>query len=89
MGLHLHHYVRDGFGNDLRGAITELERCGCGGLSLYASKIQSLCWYQDISSSNVLALQKALNKIPGSDTLTEDGVYGEKTSSGLNNLMTF
>ena len=89
MGLHLHHYVRDGFGNDLRGAITELERCGCGGLSLYASKIQSLCWYQDISSSNVLALQKALNKIPGSDTLTEDGVYGEKTSSGWNNLMTF
>ena len=87
MGLHLHHYVRDGFGNDLRGAITELERCGCGGLSLYASKIQSLCWYQDISSSNVLALQKALNQIPGSDTLTEDGVYGEKTSNAWKSFM--
>ena len=87
MGLSLHHYVRDGFGNDLRGAIIELERCGCGELSLYASKLQSLCWYRDISNGDVLALQKALNKIPGCDTLTEDGVYGEKTSSGWNSLM--
>ena len=47
----------------------------------------SLCWYPEISSSNVLALQKALNKIPGSDTLTEDGVYGEKTSGAYNFLI--
>ena len=87
MGLHLHHYVQDGFGNNLQGAVAELERCGCGGLSFCASKIQSLCWYREISSSNVLALQKALNKIPGSDTLTEDGVYGEKTSSAWANFM--
>lgn len=40
-----------------------------------------------MSSNNVLALQKALNKIPGSDTLTEDGVYGEKTSSAYNLLI--
>ena len=78
MGVHLHHYVRDDFGDRLQGAVAELERCGCGGLSFCASKIQSLCWYRDISNNNVLALQKALNKIPGSDTLTEDGVYGEK-----------
>lgn len=87
MGLHLHHYVRDDFGNNLRGAVTELEHCGCGGLSFCASKIQSLCWYREISSSNVLALQKALNKIPGSDTLTEDGVYGEKTSGAYSFLI--
>lgn len=87
MGLHLHHYVRDDFGNNLRSAITELERCGCSGLSFYSAKIQSLCWYREISSSSVLALQKALNKIPGSDTLTEDGVYGEKTSSAYSLLI--
>ena len=87
MGVHLHHYVRDDFGDRLQGAVAELERCGCGGLSFCASKIQSLCWYRDISNNNVLALQKALNKIPGSDTLTEDGVYGEKTSSSYNLLI--
>lgn len=87
MGLHLHHYVRDDFGNNLRDAVAELEHCGCGGLSFCASKIQSLCWYREISSSNVLALQKALNKTPVSATLTEDGVYGEKTSNAWNGFM--
>lgn len=87
MGLHLHHYVRDDFGNNLRSAVAELERCGCGGLSFSASKIQSLCWYREISNGKVLALQKALNKIPGSDTLTENGIYGEKTSRSYDLLI--
>ena len=38
-------------------------------------------------ANNVQALQKTLNKIPGSDTLTEDGVYGEKTSNSYNLLI--
>lgn len=87
LGLHLHHYVRDENGDALRGAVNELGRCGCGNISFYSSKIQTLCWYREISSSNVLALQKALNKTSGSAKLTEDGVYEEKTSNVWNNFM--
>ena len=87
LGLNMHHYVRDENGEALQRAVNELEHCGCGNVSFYASKIQTLCWYREISSNNVLALQKALNKIPGYDTLTEDGVYGEKTSSSYNLLI--
>ena len=49
--------------------------------------ITKLCWYQDVPRDQVLALQKALNKIPEFDTLTEDGVYGQKTSSSLEQIL--
>ena len=87
LGLQMHYYVRDENGDALREAINELGRCGCGDASFYSSRIQALCWYREISSNNVLALQKALNKLPGSGTLTEDGVYGEKTSNSYNLLI--
>lgn len=56
-------------------------------LSLSNSKVSSLCWYQNIPCDSVLALQKALNKIPTFVMLTEDGVYGEKTSNAYSDLL--
>lgn len=87
LGADQHYYVKDENGESLRKAIQELERCNCNALSFHGARLNSLCWYQNISSSSVLALQKALNKIPGFVTLTEDGVYGEKTSNAYNELM--
>lgn len=46
-----------------------------------------LCWFSNLSNADIVALQKALNKIPGFDKLTEDGIYGEKTSRVLENLI--
>lgn len=86
LGADQHYYVKDENGESLRKAIQELERCNCNTLSFHGARLNSLCWYQNISSSSVLALQKALNKIPGFVTLTEDGVYGEKTSDSYNLL---
>lgn len=56
-------------------------------LSSHHSKTGKLCWYQEVSRNQVLALQKALNKIPEFGTLTEDGVYGQRTSNIWNDFM--
>lgn len=70
-----------------RGAIQELERCKCSALSFYNFKVSDLCWYRDTPKDKVLELQKALNKISGSGMLTEDGVYGEKSSTAYNDFL--
>ena len=46
-----------------------------------------LCWFSNLSNADIVALQKALNKIPGFDKLTEDGIYGEKTSNIYDKLI--
>ena len=81
LGVSSHFYMRDENGDAIRGAIQELERCNCSALSFYSTKVSQLCWYRDTPKDKVLELQKALNKISGSGMLTEDGVYGEKTST--------
>lgn len=86
-GINQHHYIRDENGDALRRAIHELKRCNYTMLSLDDSKVKDLCWYHGISRDEVAALQKALNKLPGFDILTEDGVYGEKTSSTYRNFL--
>lgn len=78
-GVSQHHYMTDENGDAIQSAIYELERCNIS--ALRSPEVRKLCWYSGIPQDKVLTLQKALNKIPGFDTLTEDGVYGEKTSN--------
>lgn len=86
-GLDANLYMKEENGAAIQGAINELERCNCMALSSHRSKAGRLCWYQDVPKDQVLALQKALNKIPEFGTLTEDGVYGEKTSNIWNSFL--
>lgn len=86
-GLDANYYMKEENGAAIQGAIDELERCNCMALSSHRSKAGRLCWYQDVPKDQVMALQKALNKIPEFGTLTEDGVYGEKTSNIWNSFL--
>lgn len=83
-GISQHHYMTDENGDTIQAAIHELERCNIS--ALRSPEVRKLCWYSGIPQDKVLTLQKALNKIPGFDTLTEDGVYGEKTSNVWNDF---
>ena len=86
-GISQNYYIKDENGDALQAAISELERCNCSILALSSSKVEKLCWFSNLSNADIVALQKALNKIPGFDKLTEDGIYGEKTSRVLENLI--
>ena len=72
-GISQNYYIKDENGDALQAAISELERCNCSILALSSSKVEKLCWFSNLSNADIVALQKALNKIPGFDKLTEDG----------------
>lgn len=87
LGVNSHFYMRDENGDMIRSAIQALEQCNCSVLSFYSTKVSQLCWYRDTPKDEVLELQKALNTISSSGMLTEDGVYGEKTSAKYHDLL--
>lgn len=84
-GVSQHHYMTDENGNVIQNAIRELERCSVS--VFHSQSVGQLCWYREISTDKVLGLQKALNNISGFGTLTEDGIYGEKTSNAWRDFM--
>lgn len=86
-GISQNYYIKDENGDALQAAISELERCNCSILALSSLKVEKLCWFSNLSNADIVALQKALNKIPGFDKLTEDGIYGEKTSNIYDKLI--
>lgn len=88
-GIRNRDYILDSNGETLNAAIDQLEKIGlsCYGLK---SKVGVLMWFVGGNSRDILNLQRNLNKLgfrgEGS-SLKEDGVFGQRTSSALEQFL--
>ena len=80
-----HNYITDETARKLHDAVDELERCGVS-LSFADSTIDRLAWFVGGDASKIRQLQSKLNELRIGGHLTEDGVFGIKTLTELNQL---
>lgn len=79
-------YITDETEENLKTAVSELERCGISTGSA-SSKIEKLAWFVGGDPAKIRQLQNKLNALHLSNQLLEDGVYGRKTDSARSNFM--